>query len=113
MYIHIHSHEGKGIPSRSFTRATTRDQIVDIKGSRAFPALLHKVQVRNEDGEVAYSQRRNIERTSNRCVLISETLTLCTAVLYCLYAFRMTKVVDTWKLLRTNVGHTALTLECA
>jgi len=33
-------------------------------------------------------------------------------VLYWLHAFRVTKVVDTWKLLRTNVGHT-LALERA
>jgi len=75
LYTHTHSQEGEEILLRSFTRATTRDQIVDIKGSHAFPALLHKVQACNEDGEVAYSRRRDIERTSNRCVLISETLT--------------------------------------
>jgi len=33
-------------------------------------------------------------------------LSRCAAVLYWLHAFRVTKVVDTWKLLRTNVGHT-------
>lgn len=37
----------------SLERRESRDQIVDIKGSRAFPALLHKVQACNGDGEVA------------------------------------------------------------
>lgn len=73
--VYVYLHESEKIPSRSFTGATTRDQIVDIKGSHTFPALLHKVQACNGDGEVAYSWRRDIEHTSNRCVLISETLT--------------------------------------
>lgn len=97
MYVYICSLGGEGIPTRSFTRVTTRDQIVDIKGSRAFPALLHKVQACNGDGEVAYSRRRDIERSGATGVSLFPRLSRSAAVLYWLYAFRVTRVVDTWK----------------
>lgn len=83
---------------------TTRDQIVDIKGSRAFPALLHKVQACNGDGEVAYSRRRDdIERSGATGVSLFPRLSHAALLALCLPRDEGRRHVEATT--RTNVGH--------
>lgn len=97
IYTHTHSQEGEEILLRSFTRATTRDQIVDIKGPFPHYCTKCKRATRTVKWRIVGDATSSVPATG--VSLFPRLSRSATTVLYWLCAFRVTRVVDIWKLL--------------